>query len=53
MLAASKKLPPISREREIIETLTSSGAPNPHSSPNVIVPKQSGETRRPDRPSVM
>ena len=50
-LAVSTKLPPASANASKILRLSSFDAPQPHSSPNVIVPRHSSETRRPVFPS--
>jgi hypothetical protein len=46
-------LPPRSRYSARIALEVSGVAPQPQSSPKVIVPRVSGLTRRPERPSVM
>src|ERR1700722_20856571 len=46
------KLPPRSRYSAIITSESSGLAPQPRSSPNVMVPRQNGLTLRPERPSV-
>ncbi len=45
------KFPPASTKASKIASLSSRDAPQPQSSPNVIVPRQSAETRRPLRPN--
>src|SRR5260221_2313035 len=45
------KFPPKSRKQSQIPRLSSFDDPHPHSSPNVIVPKQISDTRKPLRPS--
>src|SRR4051812_40845662 len=45
------KLPPASRKASRTFRLSSFDDPQPQSSPKVIVPRQSSETRRPDLPS--
>src|SRR5262245_46370312 len=45
------KLPPAAANRSKIRWLVALSAPHPQSSPNVIVPKQSSDTRRPLRPN--
>src|SRR6516165_4539589 len=45
------KLPPASRKASRTRRLSSFDEPQPQSSPKVIVPRQSSETRRPDLPS--
>jgi hypothetical protein len=49
-LAVSTKLPPASRKASKIRRLSSFEAPQPQSSPKVIVPRQISDTRRPLRP---
>src|SRR5512141_1736457 len=49
--AVSTKFPPASAYASKIPRLSSFDAPQPHSSPNVIVPRHSSETRRPVLPS--
>src|SRR5579863_736804 len=50
--AVSTKFPPFSRYRLNIAREGSSSAPQPHSVPNVMVPRLKGLTRNPERPSV-
>ena len=45
------KLPPASKKASRIWRLSSFDEPQPQSSPKVIVPRHSSETRRPDLPS--
>src|SRR4030065_106370 len=44
------KFPPASRKASKILRLSSFDAPHPSSSPKVMAPRQSSETRRPNRP---
>src|SRR5688572_2483033 len=46
------KFPPSSMYLSKTARATCSSEPQPHSVPNVIVPRQNGLTRSPDRPSV-
>ena len=50
-LAVSTKFPPAARNASYMARLSSLPAPQPQSSPNVMVPRHSSETRRPLRPS--
>ncbi len=50
--AVSRKLPPRSRNASRMRFASSGSEPQPHSLPKVIVPRQSGLTRRPEWPMV-
>ena len=52
LFAVSMKLPPRSMKRSMIASDSSTLEPQPQSSPKVMAPRQSGLTRRPERPSV-
>src|SRR5262245_41729462 len=51
MFAVSRKLPPAAPNVSNIFRDSSAEPPQPQSSPNVIVPKQSSDTRKPELPS--
>jgi len=51
-LAVSMKFPPRSKKRAMMVSASCTDEPQPHSSPNVIAPRQKRLTRNPELPSV-